>query len=479
MGQPHGLPQNTSSHSGFLISGDHDVSPTPSQFLLFRGLEAGVNEELLAKAVTKLYRNTPSTPAGEGLPNKKTKIASTSGDTSLGAKAGTLRRVLLVKDRKDNASWRYGFAEFTSVEDAIAAMNKYNSVERFTISSKPVQVSYIHAGVFIPVHQSAVPVDDKYTFSPLNNPAMKLMYWDQAAYCSELVVEKEKTNMEKMKDKVAAATKRAAAAAADEGLLGPPSEKTMAASKKRKTDKDKDNTPAVAPHLAFWSNRHAEIHGLATVAPVAEGVFSGTSSNMSTAATPESAEIDAASTQSFADMEKMCCLLCKQQFKTPEAVRKHERLSQIHKDNLKKDDLINATLKKYPKLRTETAEDDSVYRDRAKERRQQFAQPKQAPGKKAAPPPEEKDEPVKPADNKAAKMLEKMGWTAGQGLGAEGTGRTEAISTELYAQRVGLGAAGGKVGDAVDEANKATGSTYADFLQKGKDKTRERFEGMQ
>lgn len=478
MGQPHGMPQNISSHSSFLISGDHDVSPTPSQFLLFRSLEAGVTEELLAKAVTKLYRIAPSSPAGEGVPNKKSKIASTSSDTTLGAKAGTLRRVLLVKDRKDNASWKYGFAEFASVEDAIAAMNKYNSSERFTISSKPVQVSYIHAGVFIPVHQSAVPIDDKFTFSPLNNSAMKLMYWDQGAYCSELLVEKEKTKVEKMKEKVAAATKRAAAAAADEGLLGPPSDKAVAASKKRKADKDKESAP-VAKHLAFWSNRHAEIHGLPPVAPVAEGVFNGNSSNKVTAATSGSAKVDALPIQSFADMEKMCCLLCKQQFKTGDAVKKHERLSQIHKDNLKNDHLIIATLTKYPKLSIETVEDDGAYRDRAKERRQQFAQPKQAPGKKAAPPPEEKDEFVKPADNKAAKMLEKMGWTAGQGLGAEGTGRTEAISTELYAQRVGLGAAGGKVGDAVEEANKATGSTYADFLQKGKDKTRERFENMQ
>ena len=140
--------------------------------------------------------------------------------------------------------------------------------------------------------------------------------------------------------------------------------------------------------------------------------------------------------------------------------------------------MIEATLKKYPKLRTETTEDDSAYRDRAKERRQQFAQPKQPQSKKSAPSPVA-DEPVKQADNKAAKMLEKMGWTAGQGLGAEGTGRTEAIATELYAQGVGLGAVGGKVGDAVEEANRATGSTYADFLKKGQDRARERFEGMQ
>ena len=176
-----GFPQGISHFSGFAINGDHDASPNPSQFLLFRSLEAGVTEELLAKAVTKLFRNTPSPPPSEGLPNKKPKIASTSGDNSLGAKAGTLRRVLLVRNRKDDASWKYGFAEFATVEDAIAAMNKYKSSEKFTISSKPVTVTYIHAGVFVPAAQSAMPLEDKWTFSPLSNAAIKLMYWDQGA----------------------------------------------------------------------------------------------------------------------------------------------------------------------------------------------------------------------------------------------------------------------------------------------------------
>ena len=80
--------------------------------------------------------------------------------------------------------------------------------------------------------------------------------------------------------------------------------------------------------------------------------------------------------------------------------------------------------------------------------------------------------------SKGAALLGKMGWTAGEGLGAQGTGRTEAISTHLYAQGVGLGAQGGKVGDAVEEANRATGGSYADFVSRAKDKAKERFEQM-
>jgi RNA-binding protein 5/10 len=178
-----------STFSGFATTGDSDVSPdnSPSQFLLLRGLEPGVTEELLAKGVTKLYKATGNSSHADVQTTKKTKIVSTSSDASLGAKDGSLQRVLLVRDRKSNDSWRYGFAEFSSVEDAQAAMAKYNASDKFTISSKPVLISYIHAGVFVPVLQAPLPDEERFTFSPLSNSSVKLMYWDEAGYVSELV----------------------------------------------------------------------------------------------------------------------------------------------------------------------------------------------------------------------------------------------------------------------------------------------------
>jgi len=100
-------------------NGDNDAAPDnqPSQFLLFRGLEPSVTEELLAKGVTKLYK-PPSSNAQATQENQKkgAKVASTTGDSNLGAREGSLRRVLLVRDRRTNESWRYGFAEFATVE---------------------------------------------------------------------------------------------------------------------------------------------------------------------------------------------------------------------------------------------------------------------------------------------------------------------------------------------------------------------------
>jgi RNA-binding protein 5/10 len=467
---------NMSSFSGFATTGDSDASPdrTPSQFLLLRGLEPGVSEELLAKGVSKLYKTKSTTPPTDSQTAKKAKISSTTNDSSLGAREGSLRRVLLVRDRKSNDSWRYGFAEFNSVEDAQAAMTKYKASDKFTISSKPVMVSYIHAGVFVPVLHTVDEELAKFTFSPLSNTAVKLMYWDETAYVSELVTAVA-DQLSTIKSKEAEHAKLAAAAA-KEGLVraGKDGEPKV---KKRKIEKD---SKVVAPHLQFWTNRHAELHG---ISPKDNEEPSGESLRI----TPSETEMDAAKdtppTQSFADLERKCCLLCSRQFKTDAEVNKHERMSQLHRANMKKEDVVAKALAKLNKS-IDSGTEGSAYRDRAKERRQAFNQPKQPAAQHNRPkgnsgmdsPKEEESQ--KPAPSKGAALLGKMGWTDGEGLGAQGTGRTDAITTELYTQGVGLGAQGGKVGDAAEEADRQTKGTYADFLNKTKEKAKERFDNL-
>ena len=112
----------------YMNSGDSDASPngTPSQFLLIRNLEPTVTEDLLAKGVAKLYKpgRRSSPPAATVTRKNSAKVASTTGDANLGAKEGSLRRVLLVRDRRNNESWRYGFAEFATIE--VVAQNSLN-----------------------------------------------------------------------------------------------------------------------------------------------------------------------------------------------------------------------------------------------------------------------------------------------------------------------------------------------------------------
>ncbi|KAL8651214.1 MAG: hypothetical protein Q9210_003386 [Variospora velana] len=470
-------------------SGDSDASPdgSPSQFLLLRGLEPTVTEDILAKGVSKLYKPSgPSSPSTASTGKKSNaKVASTTGDANLGAKEGSLRRVLLVRDRRTTDSWRYGFAEFATVDDAQAAVTRFNSFDKFTISSKPVTVDYIHAGVFVPVFNSAEDPDE-FCFSPLSNNAAKLAYWDKEAYASVLLVSSGASQQATAatESNTKSAADLAAAAAEGEGLL-PPGKEAEIKVKKRKAEaataaaKPKKTAPA---HLQFWSNRHAELHGIQPNSSKDQDGDGASSSKQSAgAAAPD----NSTPTQTFANPEKKCCYLCSRQFKSEAEVNKHERLSQLHRDNLKKEDLVSQAQAKMAKagLSTSSREDTSEYRDRAKERRDAFGTSERIslPLKKQANQPdasvqEEAEQP--PVPSKGASLLGKMGWSAGEGLGAQGTGRTETIATDMYVQGVGLGAEGGKIGDAVDEAERNTKGGYGDFLERTRDKAKERFERL-
>lgn len=123
-----------------------------------------------------------------------------------------------------------------SLQDAQAALTRFNSFEKFTISSKPVTADYIHAGVFVPVF-NASESREKYTFSPLGNSATKLAYWDEEAWVSELIVSSAtpQQTVTSNENQVRSASDRAAAAAEKEGLVKPGKE-TETKAKKRKVE---------------------------------------------------------------------------------------------------------------------------------------------------------------------------------------------------------------------------------------------------
>ena len=189
----------------------------------------------------------------------------------------------------------------------------------------------------------------------------------------------------------------------------------------------------------------------------------------------------------------MCCYLCLRQFQTEAGVHQHERVSQMHRDNLNNDKAKAKAIAKLKKAGVElvfgnnpAGNDEPKYRDRAKERQQAFGNQKRVslPMKKSSNQPDfdaalEEANIVPAAPSKGASLLGKMGWSTGEGLGAQGTGMTAPIATEMYVQGVGLGAQGGKIGDATKEAAANTKSDYNDFLAKTKDKAKERFESME
>ncbi|KAJ5555020.1 hypothetical protein N7461_003490 [Penicillium sp. DV-2018c] len=717
---PPGIPSHRAANDG-----DSDAAPEnqPSQFLLIRGLEASVTEELLAKGVAKLYRPSSTAESAPGNPKKGAKVTSTTDDRNLGAREGSLRRVLLVRDRKTNESWRYGFAEFAGLNDAQAAMARFNSFDRFTISSKPVLVTYIHGGVFVPVINPSAGATP-YTFSPSNNPSLQLMYWDDAAYVTELKLSTEEDDAAQEQS----GTKTASNKQDAQGKVVKDSDKT----KKRKAESTAStNTKKLAmpSQLQFWSNRHAELHGInrddgdntteavvdqdapmtdqgappaafsaSPAGPVA-GAMADSYLDMNNIcchlcvrqfATAEDLHLHEQSSElhqenlqdedarvrgnyrlvkfglapcpspvyrftaedfagensstsipeqasSYADMNRLVCTLCQTQFISREAAIWHDRLSVQHQENLKKPTLRDRALREL--IERGVVEAPQIYRDRAKERRQTFGPRKSGAAQtsyadlkelrcllcwwkftsaealvyherhsaehqenlqkeerradgdcrlikygyaplpnpvyrcnpedlggsdsppyssyadletkccylcwKEFPSPEEtlrheriddlhrtnlkikekrekgmralvtrglvklpqnsqdsaneslkatgpdeasvrqqsvqqqsQLEPPAQTSSIGASLLSKMGWKEGSGLGADGAGVTAPISTDVYAPGVGLGAQGGRLGDAAEEAGRNTRGRYDEFLQKTKDNARQRFEGM-
>ncbi|ETS77660.1 hypothetical protein PFICI_09722 [Pestalotiopsis fici W106-1] len=462
------------------LDGNSDECPqqTASQFLVVRNLPPSISETVFANGIKKLYvdkEEEPKQPAGAPVKLKSTApVGNTSG---LGAKPGSLSRVFLIRDRYTDATCRYGFAEFAHIDDARAAMAKFNASPQFTIGSKPVTVAYIHSGVFIPFLKPVITEQDtKFSFSASHNPSLRLSYWNPTVYASESTVFNEDLYEEKPSQR----------SATEPNTAGKDS-------KKRKADKELaapggKRAVAMAPQLAKWANKHAELYGgrpreSADKTDADDGKTPATGSNSlgghitmpSTSATPTM-------TVSYADIDRMCCLLCRRKFVSEPSLRRHEQHSDLHKKNLEDESLIQ---KATEDLKAVGKEPISSYRDRAKERRMAHNQPNkpkhpQARKHNHVPKETESKEATtsKPALSKGAGLLAKMGWNTGSGLGAEGDGRTNIIETMAYTPGVGLGAEGGKIGDAAEEAARATKNDYADFVAKAKDKARQRYENM-
>lgn len=238
--------------------------------------------------------------------------------------------------------------------------------------------------------------------------------------------------------------------------------------------------------MQFWSNRHAELHGVKPETSAEKSSQSNDGPESKKVSEPSSRE-ERASTQSYADLSRKCCYLCSRQFKTDVEVNKHERLSQLHRDNLRNEELVLKAQEKMAKggIPTTSQGESQEYRDRAKERRAAFgvsskkmSLPLKKPLSQLSDEQESRDEYSTQAVSKGASLLGKMGWSAGKGLGAQGTGVTAPIATEMYVQGVGLGAQGGKIGDALEEAERNTKGGYHGFLERTKDKAKERFGQM-
>ncbi|KAB5528876.1 hypothetical protein GE09DRAFT_1041741 [Coniochaeta sp. 2T2.1] len=570
------------SHGGPILTGetDEDLRQNPSQFIVIRDLEPSVTEEVLAKGVMKLYREEAPQPVRDpSKPANKLKSTAPTNSIGLGASPGSLRRVFLIRDRRTNDSWRYGFAEFATIDDTRGAIAKFNASTRFTIASKPVIAAFIHTGVFVPLLEPVTDETANFSFAPIYNPAVRVKYWDERAYPSVHIVTAG--------PELAPADADANAAADDKAVSSPHD-----AAAKRKKDKEAlaakiaaKKALVMGPQMQMWTKKSAEIHGVlgkgtaeeittpvigdqpadsivrikkteksTSTDPVApswrdqyisyadwdtiECLLCGTFSNEEWLIyheththdhykdeglkTKASALLAARSKQprtiirrtprrkcedlqpytSYAHHDKLTCQLCSRKLPNIKMLRRHEQESELHKKNLLSPPTIEAAISKLATLGLKPTRmlplgydgpvrQGPAYRDRAKERRQVYSQPKKP---MAAPPPASSssnsnsnkrkplEEPPAPEPeakkSKGAGLLAKMGWTEGAGLGASGDGRKEAVGAEVYVPGVGLGAEGGKLGDATEEAARKM-LPGGDFIEKTRERARERFERLQ
>lgn len=155
------------------------------------------------------------------------------------------------------------------------------------------------------------------------------------------------------------------------------------------------------------------------------------------------------SEKDYVDFTKLTCNLCKRAFPSAEVLSKHLKMSNLHKENLQKVKLQQGILE------IGAGSTAQNYRDRAKERRQKYGEADPVPvnrSKERFNREMEKQASIVQtyqASNLATqpisegnignKLLQKMGWKAGSGLGKANQGRTEIIEAEQRVSNAGLG----------------------------------------
>lgn len=489
-----------------------DGAEAVSQILVIYPLASFVTEDMLAKDLKILEKSEEPKSSANG-PTKLKSTAPGADVSRYGAKPDSLHRVFLMREVTSGESFKYGFAEFWTLEDAAAAVTKFRMSRSFTIAGCAVTVAPTHMGVFLPEEREITPNIEHMSFNPLFNPSLRVRYRDLHVFPSQLVVTSEPP---------ADVNRNAAKSAEDD--QGDKKQRKRKAEGSLAASTAKKSVP-MAGQMAVWQRKHDELRGveegdgsngqsdsMQKSAPIKISLSNSTklgapSGSLASARQPSPSEKsparEAAATspsansphtqpennpakeETYTDKERLMCLICMRKYKSIDEVNIHEK-SRNHKTAMEDDEKVKAALprlaardKRLQKGESQT----SQYRDRAKERRDIYNQPNRPSSQASKPKPESKKptEEAKPAAKAASKgagMLAKMGWTTGVGLGANSDGRTEAIATNAYQEGVGLGADGGNLGDAAELAERKTTGSYSDYLSSVQDKARERYNQM-
>ncbi|KAK0423928.1 hypothetical protein QR680_008411 [Steinernema hermaphroditum] len=257
-------------------------------------------------------------------------------------------------------------------------------------------------------------------------------------------IQKEMEKWAKRQEKVKISFSKLPASAPNNGG-GSPTEKS-AKSNQWEVDSDDDSNGPVPTY------KNNGLSSTSTVVP------SNTASLAAPTTTSSSSKPDEFSESTYVDYTKKSCLLCRRVFNNVETLDKHVQQSELHKKNwqLKLSELAAAA--PAPEYSSSSHFEPPAprpqYRDRARERRQQFgldpgfqADETEAPMDSASAEAHAAMKAATPLDstNIGSKLLKKHGWTEGQGVGKNMQGIVNPIEVERRVQGAGLGVAGSKM----------------------------------
>lgn len=142
------------------------------------------------------------------------------------------------------------------------------------------------------------------------------------------------------------------------------------------------------------------------------------------------------------DYKRLACLLCQRQFKTVEILHKHCDKSDLHKKNLQIQEFkqIHKTQREATQTKIQKATVDKKAQIRAFEFQEMVEKAKSKEIARKA-----REEPID-GSNVGNRLLKKMGWTEGEGLGKDGDGILDPVQAEIRNSKAGIGMAGASAG---------------------------------
>ena len=157
---PHDYPPDPHEPTSYRGETDHSTTDNEKyNILLVRNFKESATEEVLATGLKKLYRTE-------------------DGDD--GARVGSLKCVLVIRSRRTDRGRGFGFALYSTPEDADAAVLKSRQLgDEFTLSSKVMEATFPTLKLFSRATEPPVEGDPKCMFSwPGKTEIMRYLHKD-------------------------------------------------------------------------------------------------------------------------------------------------------------------------------------------------------------------------------------------------------------------------------------------------------------